>query len=80
VSSDARFERATELAAVIQAKADELSTAIYQAHRDGYRVSLCVANAVAVDVGDRDARFIGNGEAPVAVRATVAFDIGRAVL
>ena len=77
--SDARFYEASQLAADIAAKAEELETAIYQAHKMGYRVALRVENVVPVFKGDGEIRLIG-AQLPVAIRATIPFDIGRAVL
>jgi hypothetical protein len=83
MSDDPRHERAKLLAADVRAKAEELSTAIYQARKEGYHCSLRVMNATAVDTGDHDddgGAFIGAGRNSMVILATVAFDLGGKVL
>lgn len=77
--SDARYEMASKLAADIRAKADELSSAIYEASRSGYRTSLRINNTILVSDTDGSIRLIGNDK-PLTIYATVNFDIGGAVL
>lgn len=75
--NDERYLTAKQHADVIAVKIEELNTAIYEAHRySGYHIALRVDNGALVGKH----RYIGHGEIPVQLRATVNFDIGKAVL
>lgn len=71
---DARYDCVRAHAEKIRLAADALSTAIYEASRDGYRPSIALVNMIAVG----DGAFVGNGDV-AGVRATIAFDIGGKV-
>lgn len=71
--SDERYEMASRLAADITAKAEELSTAIYEAAKWGYDAKVRVLNARSIN----ENTFIGAGKPSIIVRATIPFDIGR---
>lgn len=70
--TDARYEAASALAETIRAKANELTTAIYEAKRMGYAAKVRVTNGDAVD----DGAFVGIG---LIVKASISFDIGGAI-
>ncbi len=74
-TAKARFEMASRLAADIAAKAEELSTAIYEASKYGYSAAVVVRNAVPITKGNGEIRCVG-GERSVVIKATIAFDIG----
>lgn len=71
--ADERYEVASQLAADIRAKAEELSTAIYQARRMGYETVVKVNHGKPLD----SRRFLGTD---IVVEATVDFHIGKALL
>lgn len=79
MSEDARYELASKLANEISIRAEELSTAIYEASKYGYRVSLRVRNVIPIEKSDSEIRLIG-ADKSVDISATVNFDIGKAVL
>jgi hypothetical protein len=73
-TSEQRYEFAKQLADDINAKAEELETAIYQALRQGgYHAKVKLTNAHAIGNGV----FIGHGNHPLGIKATVVFDIGE---
>jgi hypothetical protein len=76
--TDPRYETAQQHAAVLRARAEELSTAIYEAGKMGYRVSICLRNVTLVD--EQDDRYSFLGAKGTGIDATISFDIGRAVL
>jgi len=74
-SGDARYELASRLAADIRDKAEQLSTAIYEASKYGYAAKVAVRNAQEVAPGV----FLGTDKPAAVVQATIPFDIGGAV-
>lgn len=73
--TDERFETASRLADDIRAKAEELSTAIYEASKMGYAAKVSIRNGVEIS----DGTFIGSARPSLVVKATIPFDIGNAI-
>lgn len=74
IEADPRIQKASELGEAIFQAAEALDRAIYEANKWGYHAKVRV---VGVPIGD--GCFIGHDKDRVTVRATVIFDIGRAI-
>lgn len=73
MAADERYELASRLANEIRIRAEELSTAIYEASKFGYHAKVKLSNAHPIGNGI----FIGKGNTSLVVQATVTFDIGE---
>lgn len=73
--ADERYETARQYADNLRAKAEELSTAIYEARKMGYDTVIRVRGGFMHDENEKGLRIVGVQN----VDASVSFDIGRAV-
>ncbi len=72
-TAEQRYELAEKLAREITIRAEELSTAIYEASKYGYHAKVKLSNAHPIGNGV----FIGHGNTSLVVNATITFDIGE---